>query len=151
MNIYKKTPSFYILVAIVLYTIGCSSTNKVADYEIPTSPNSLIDSLQVYSIDQVDQSPQPKGGYSKFLSIMRYPKKARKEGATGRVVAKVVITPQGQVISPYIKSSPHPALSRETLRIVKNSTFEPGIKDGKIVYTWLEVPITYRLGKRPNM
>jgi len=141
----------FITFALILSFSGCSSSNKTIDYSIPTSPDSSIDSLQIYTIDQVDQAPKPKGGYAQFLGAMRYPEEARKDGATGRVVIRVVVSPQGQPISPYVRSSPHPALSQESLRIVKNGTFEPGIKDGKAVYSWTELPITYQLAQNPNM
>lgn len=143
-----KFLSLFILLitfGLILSASGCSSSNKTIDYSIPTSPSTSIDSLQVFTTDQVDQKPKPKDGYRDILYKVQYPEEARKVGAKGKVIVKFVVTETGESISHYIDSSPHPALSQEALRVIEDATFEPGMKNGQAVNTWLSLPISFNL------
>ncbi len=142
---FSSLPLLLISFALLLAIAGCSSSSKVTNYEIPTSPHPSIDTLQVFSDKEVDQKPGPKGGYRNILSKVRYPAEARKVGATGKVVVKLVVTPKGEGISHYIQSSPHPVLSKEALRVIRSVDFEPGMKNGQFVHSWLAIPISFNL------
>jgi TonB family protein len=132
--------------------MACSTTQEAVEYNIPTSPDTTsLQNIKIYNIDEVDQKPSLKIGYQKLLLSIQYPLEARKVGAKGDVVVKFVVTPSGKGISPYIESSPHPSLSQESIRIIKNTALEPGIRNGEPVYSWFSLPIKYNLSSAtPN-
>ena len=138
--------TLYLLFSVFI-VIACSTTKETKSYSIPSSPSSAIDTLSVFKTDQVDKSPELKSSYLELLSIIQYPAEARRVGATGKVIVKLVVTPSGEGISHYIESSPHPSLSKESIRIANKATFKPGMKNGKAVYSWFTLPIEFQLGK----
>lgn len=139
----KNTLLLILLWALGILFAGCSS-----NYQIPQNNTIPVDSLETYSIAEVDTKPKPIGGYKYLLSKMEYPRKARDRGIKGKVVVNLLVTKEGNGIGHYIEYSPHPMLSKEALRLVKETTFAPGKIDSQPVHTWFSIPFYFRMAKK---
>lgn len=86
--------------------------------------------------------------------LIRYPKKAREKGMTGKVVASFVIRKTGFIDDIKILKDLGGGLGLEVLRclnvLAKKHVWIPGQKDGKIVSVRLIVPVTFRIGGFKN-
>ncbi len=76
----------------------------------------------------------------------RYPAKAQRLKQEGVVLIRVLISESGkrEDIKIYAPSK-HAMLNRAALKAVKKWTFEPYIKNGKAVRSWVEIPIEFKL------
>ncbi|MDZ7659533.1 energy transducer TonB [Fodinibius sp.] len=141
---YNKSISLLVLLlAIGIWIGGCGSS-----YQIPRNNTVSVDSLETYSVAEVDSKPKPVGGYKYLLSKMEYPQGARDRGIKGKVIVNFLVTKDGNGIGHYIKYSPHPMLSKEALRLVKGTKFTPGKIDSQPVNTWLSLPFHFKMAKK---
>jgi protein TonB len=75
-----------------------------------------------------------------------YPAAMRRAGKEGRVVVRIRVSPQGQVLQVEPVSSPDPAFFAETQRhALKKWRFKPATQDGRPVESWYVVSILFRL------
>ena len=126
-------------------------TNCSKNYQIPRTNTIPTDSLQTYSVDEVNEKPKPMGGYRKLLSELDYPFRARQNGIKGTVVIRVLVTKSGNGIGSYIEKSPDPLLSEPALELIQNTTFHPG-KIGRIpVNTWISIPFHFQMAKKSDL
>ncbi len=73
-----------------------------------------------------------------------YPTELLNEPMEGRVLVEMVISAEGRVENPVIKSSDHDAFSRETLKALAAWEFEPGTKDGEPVARRVNLPFDFK-------
>lgn len=97
-----------------------------------------------------EQMPSFPGGdealYQWIYDHMKYPEECREQGIQGRVMVQMVIGKDGSIESAQATRSPHEALSKEAIRLVKSMPkWEPGRHNGKIVRSYLYLPITFRI------
>jgi protein TonB len=79
-------------------------------------------------------------------SQIKYPKKALKEGISGKVYANFVIASDGKVVDVEIKKGVHELLDKEVLRVVKSSPkWTPGMNKGKAVDVAIVIPVEFKL------
>ncbi len=135
-----------LLCGFTILLLSCGSSRH-----IPRNNTIPVDSLDTYSVAEVDSKPKPIGGYKYLLSKMEYPKKAKDRGINGKVVVKVLVTKEGNGIGHYIEYSPHPMLSKEALRLVKGTTFTPGKIDSHPVHTWFSIPFYFKMAKKSDI
>ena len=77
---------------------------------------------------------------------MKYPSICQELGIHGRVYASFVVEKDGSITDIKIMRSPHPDLSRETIRMLKiMPRWVPGKLNGKPVRVKFSVPILFRL------
>jgi TonB family protein len=77
----------------------------------------------------------------------RYPKLAEDRGIAGAVLLRVVVSPEGEVISVAVReSSGHALLDREAVRAVLRWRFRPALREGVPVVAAVEVPIRFEAG-----
>lgn len=77
-----------------------------------------------------------------------YPEKARIADIEGKVLVSVLIGKDGKPIRAIVAKRTPPEeniFDDSAIETVMNSTYEPGIRDGKPVEVWLHVPIRYVL------
>lgn len=99
-----------------------------------------------------DKQAEFPGGFAelmKWLSYnIKYPKDAQKDGIQGRVIVKFVINKDGSVSDATILKGVAPSLDKEALRVVSAMPkWIPGEANGKIVASWFNLPIVFKLGK----
>jgi TonB family protein len=106
--------------------------------------------LKVEPFDVVDEMPVFPGGGEALIKYIKdnvnYPESAKTRNIQGKVVARFVISTDGNVSRASIIKSVSPELDGEALRVIKTlPKFKPGKQDGQSVPVWFMVPITFYL------
>ena len=124
------------------------------DVPPPPPPPNIEDMEQITEEDPVfivvEQIPEFKGGDKamiKYLSEnIKYPEAARQDSASGTVYISFIIEKNGEVSSPTLIRSPHPALGAEAIRVVENMpAWNPGKQRGQVVRVQFTMPIKFNL------
>jgi len=132
---------FMILPVIALLAFGLASCGK--------NKTKASDANPVFV--EVDSMPVFTGGDQEILNFIgkntTYPKEAKENNITGKVIVKFIVEKDCTVSSAEILKSVNPLLDAEALRVVSSlPKFEkPAKKDGKIVRVYYMVPITFAL------
>jgi TonB family protein len=74
-----------------------------------------------------------------------YPKQAMASGVTGNVVMQCVVRTDGTVGDVFVTKPLETSIDAEAVRTVRQWTFTPGQKDGKLVPVQVEVEMTFTL------
>ncbi len=81
----------------------------------------------------------------------RYPASARRNGESGTVLLKVLVTREGLAARVELEiSSGYNALDQSALETVKRWRFTPAQRGGDPIETWVRVPIEFRLEEQLN-
>jgi protein TonB len=92
---------------------------------------------------EVSRPARPSGGYQ---VIPRYPATARREGAEGTTLLKVLVLADGRVGDVAVhKSAGHPDLDRAAADAVRQWHFDPARKGSQAVAMWVLLPVEFRL------
>jgi len=73
-----------------------------------------------------------------------YPVELLDELLEGKVVVEMIISTEGRVKNPVIKSSDHDAFTRETLKVLDAWEFEPAKRDGVPVNQRVNLPFNFK-------
>ena len=77
---------------------------------------------------------------------VKYPEEARKEGISGKVIVRALISEDGTPEKVEISRSDNEILDKAALNAVLSSKFKPGIdKNDKPVKAWIYIPIDFKL------
>lgn len=103
-----------------------------------------------YAVEQLEVKPEfPNGneGLGKFLSEnIKYPKKALKNGVSGKVFVQFVIDKTGKVTNVVAVRGVEKSLDKEAVRVIKSMPkWKPGMKDGQPVKVKYTIPINFKL------
>ena len=106
------------------------------------------DGDHIYEVPE--QMPSFPGGdealYQWVYDHMQYPEECKEQGIQGRVMVQLVIGKDGSIESAQATRSPHEALSKEAIRLVKSMPkWVPGWHNGRIVRSYLYLPIAFRI------
>jgi serine/threonine-protein kinase len=74
-----------------------------------------------------------------------YPPNAKAAKIEGTVLVQAVILPDGRVTEVRVLNSPNPALNSAAVRAVQQSTYSPGLRNGKPDTFTIEVTVIFRL------
>lgn len=75
-----------------------------------------------------------------------YPFAARSRNLTGKIMVKVLVSPDGEVTKPSIlEANPKGIFEECVLEAVRQWRFKPGYHHGRAVATWVVLPITFKL------
>ncbi|HOY15306.1 MAG TPA: TonB family protein, partial [Saprospiraceae bacterium] len=84
-----------------------------------------------------------------LYTSVKYPKEARDGGIEGTAVVKFVINTDGKIIDPVVLRDPGNQLGQAALNAVKemqkNTIFNPGKQNGKVVNVAYTLPIKFKL------
>ncbi len=118
-----------------------SETGADSGVSGPGSPSSGRGLSGEYDAAVVDQSPQ-------VLQKVEpaYPGRARNLGICGKVVVRFLVKPDGRVSKPSIVAA-HPAgyFEQSVLEAIRHWKFKPGCFKGRVVSTWVTLPVQFRL------
>lgn len=74
-----------------------------------------------------------------------YPVQAKRNGITGRVTVRCLIGVNGKAAKlEVIESEPAGVFDDSALSTLKYWQFRPGIKEGKLVATWVKIPLNFK-------
>ena len=110
-------------------------------FKIPEMEEAPDDSLYT----EVDQLPELIGGLRDLQQRVRYPTSALVHGVQGNVIVSFIVDEEGTVSEPRISGSVSYAIAQAAMEAVTQSSFTPGIKDGKPVKVKMTMPVTFRI------
>jgi TonB family protein len=104
----------------------------------------------IYNVHSVDTPPNFPGGEVELLNYLArntvYPIDEAKNGHSGIASILVIVTPTGKVTCTEAIQSLGKNLDNAAIKSIKAMpTWTPGMKNGKPVYTYYTVPVTFRL------
>lgn len=117
--------------------------------EIPTSDLNSEDDGVVFLI--AEKMPEFIGGsqalYEYLSENIQYPADAKRNHLQGRVFCQFVVDKDGSITDiKVVRSSGHPALDQEAIRLVRSMPlWQPGYQKGKAVRVRFTLPINFQL------
>ena len=114
-----------------------------AGIEVPTNP---LDSSKNFR--QVDVVPIYPGGIEAFYKFivknLKYPKAAKENGTSGKVIVTFVVERDGQLAEVKVARGIGDGCDEEAVRVIKlTSPWKPGLQGGKPVRVAYSVPINF--------
>ncbi len=103
-------------------------------------------SAQIYPSEQVDKQPILKSAESMntfAAENLNYPQEAITRKVGGVVKYKFVIEPYGLATNFDLLKAVPGGCNEETMRLLKEMRWNPAIKDGKAVRTWMEFSLLF--------
>jgi TonB family protein len=137
---------FLLLVLTGLTFTACSSTQKAQTPipEVTPDPNGKVyDSMA--ELQSLDQMPELIGGIDAINKHLRYPEMAKKAGVEGRVYVSMIINEIGEPTNITVVRGIGQGCDREAIRVVKQASFKPGMKDEQPVRVQFALPVTFKL------
>ncbi len=128
------------------------NNDEVPVFTVPNIPKDEEDEVDNRNgvVENVDQKAGYPGGTSALYQFLarhiRYPAKAEENGIQGTVVIHVMVERDGSISDTKVIRSVDPLLDKEALRVIQlvpNMT--PAKKNGVVVRSGMEIPITFRL------
>lgn len=107
------------------------------------APSSSVSEPEVFMV--VEHPPELVGGLEGLQQRVRYPAAARRAGIEGTAFVQFVIDERGRVLDPVCVRDPGGGTCEEAIRVVRTSTFQPGLQRGQPVKVRFSVPVTFRL------
>jgi len=112
--------------------------------------------FQVYSVNEIDKAPEPvfEDGmnYSRFITQnLKYPESAFRQNIAGKVTLRFIVEPNGYISHMTIEEPLGGGCSQEAIRLAKMLKYQPGIRKGLAVRTWMNLSITFRLPDSQDM
>lgn len=104
--------------------------------EVPANPDSE-------ELPNVEKEPQLD--MSELQKNVIYPELARKVGAEGKVVVRVLVGKDGLVKKSLIQYSASSLLDQAAIDAVRKTVFIPAIQNNVPVPCWISIPIQFRL------
>lgn len=100
-------------------------------------------------IPKIDDVPEVDINASVDLLALQksinYPVQAKRMGVEGKITVAVLISDRGKVVQHKILEEGNLYLQEEAVRVVLNAKYSPAQKDGKNVYSWVIIPVKFRL------
>ena len=132
----KKT--ILMVIAACMMALGAQAQEKKGTPE----PDEVFDVVEVMPV-----YPGGMEGLIKYLSEnISYPKDAKEQQISGRVLITFVIEKDGSVTEVTTVKSEFPSLDEEAVRVVKGMpNWKPGMQKGKAVRVKYTLPISFSL------
>jgi TonB family protein len=120
---------------------------KQRGFIIPKEINLFDTSFVIY--DRADVSPQYFKGDDALneyvLSNLEYPDIAIRQNLQGIVLLSFIVEPNGTISNIVVEKEFNHLCTNEAIRVLKNTKWKPGIKDGKLIRYKTKYPIIFNL------
>jgi TonB family protein len=93
---------------------------------------------------QLDKEPKPLN-MTEVAKAIGYPDEAKEAEITGKVIMRVKVDKKGSVTEHVVIKESHMVLREAVEEKLYDLKFEPGVKDGKKVNTWVTIPFRFEL------
>lgn len=130
----------------------CLITTLIACFHLIAQPITefAIVPDETLTLEKSDSLPEYKGGQNALLRVLSdnliYPTECVEANIQGSVLVQFVVSSKGKVKDITVLRSVHPLLDAEAIRVVGLlCDWKPGIKDGKKVNTYYNLPIFFKL------
>lgn len=103
--------------------------------------------LAQHTMDRMAEFPGGETALMEYISTkVKYPELARRSQLEGKVMVNFIIDEKGQHTVVKVKSSGHPMLDTEAVRVINAMPlWKPAIENGKLVRLEFSLPITFSL------
>ncbi|MFH0894798.1 MAG: M56 family metallopeptidase, partial [Bacteroidota bacterium] len=133
--------------AALLLMISFTSPVQISGSSV--NNNGLHQSLPIAPEGDVTMPEYPGGPEAMSAFMLKnivYPKKAKENNITGKVMIDFVVDKTGKVKDVTVKKSVDPELDAEALRVIKMMpNWKPGKKDGQPIDIQLTLPVSFKL------
>lgn len=132
----------YLYLISVIIASGYTTAQEVT--EISIIPDNTL------SLEKLDNLPEYKGGQDALFKALSenliYPQECLEEHIQGTVLVQFIISHKGEIKDITVLNSVHPLLDKEAIRVVGLlNDWKLGIKDGKTVDVYYNLPISFKL------
>ncbi|MEX0608754.1 MAG: TonB family protein [Balneolaceae bacterium] len=93
----------------------------------------------------VEKMPRLDGGVSQIQEQVVYPEEAKKRNIEGRVIVDFVVNKIGRTVNLQVREDLGFGTSKEAMRVVRASTWEPAYESGEPVCVNFALSINFRL------
>ena len=106
--------------------------------------------IQRQILSSATHMPEFPGGVAALKTFLvkslKYPKKAYNDSLEGKVLARIVVEPNGDITNIEIIESLSPECDKETIRVIKKMPdWNPARQNGIPVACYYELPIIFRM------
>lgn len=126
-----------------LYRKYTKARGFVIHKETPKFDTSFV----IYSV--ADSSPDYYKGEEALneyiLSNLEYPDLAKRQGLQGTVVISFIVEPNGTLSNLYVEKEFNHLCTNEALRLLRDTKWKPGTKNGKLVRYKSKYPIVFNI------
>jgi TonB family protein len=98
-----------------------------------------VESLIINPKD-LDEPPQPQSAVAPV-----YPASLKHRGISGRVIVEFVVSPNGEIVSPFVVSSTDDAFKSPAIAAIRQWRFKPGLLNGERVSFRMRVPFEFNV------
>lgn len=139
--------SLFFSVFLLLFTTDAIALGYKTESTVSVQQDTIS---RVFNINEV--SVKPKFGRSKdsfeywVYSNIKYPEISAKNGVTGIVIVKFVVSEKGKVEDAMVVKGVNYELDNEALRVIsKSPDWKPGLLNGKPVGVRISFPVIFQL------
>jgi periplasmic protein TonB len=114
-----------------------------ADFSLNLGELAAEDLSRIFELTELDRHP-----VAMFQPIPNYPFALKNAGVEGHVTLRFVVTPNGTVSNIRVMSSTRYEFEKPATEALQKWRFEPGIKQGTRVSSWMEQRINFLLADK---
>jgi periplasmic protein TonB len=107
---------------------------------IPPGGNNIGGGIEIIDLSKLDKAP-----IARYQARPEYPYSLRQDGITGEALVEFIVDPSGDVRNPVSIRSNRPEFGDAACAAVGKWKFKPGWKNGRAVFTRMQVPIVFQL------
>lgn len=128
----------FILFLTILFA-GCSSNEQISN-----KPKfvSKFEKANEYTY-KPDKLPEPPGGIKNIQERIIVPEIVKNGTIKGRVFINTFVNESGGVDFAEVTNGMHEDCDKEALRVIKETIFIPGLKNGIKIKTAILIPVTF--------
>ena len=109
---------------------------------VPAVPAGPL-SGETFDISKLDQIPRARVQVPPI-----YPVEQRTKKITGEAVVDFIVDTQGDVRNAFVMRNTQPPFGEAAVEAVAQWKFQPGVKNGRVVNTHMQVPIVFTLNEK---
>lgn len=128
----------------VLFIFGASFLFYSCKSQEVIKPDIDLSTVKYYSMEEVDNIAQPKGGTLALHKNVKYPHEALRKELSGKIVMEFLIDDDGKAYFVSFITRTQSVLDKAAVNAVRKTPFIPASKNGSSVSSIANVPITFQ-------
>ena len=128
-----------LILLLSFWFLSCSQKEQISNKQKFVSK---FDKASEYTY-KPDKLPEPPGGIKNIQDRIIVPDVVKNGAVKGRVYVNTFVNENGTVDFVEVTQGLDNDCDKEALRVIKETIFQPGIKDGTKVKTAIVIPVTF--------